>query len=174
MSRVTVMAALVLAVAAELPPSVASPTLRWPPLLLWNASASVPRGLYNLHPASPLYLNELVAVRPPASLARSLAARHYLPLGVPLLKHIAALPGQTVCRTARTITIDGHAVAVALRRDSHGRVLPSWHGCRTLHPGEIFLLNRTVPVSFDGRYFGVMPAASIVARATPLWIPKRP
>jgi conjugative transfer signal peptidase TraF len=174
MSRATVMAALVLAVSAELAPSLATSALHWPTLLLWNASASVPRGLYRLLPANPLHLNELVAAMPPQSLARFLAARGYLPLGVPLLKHIAALAGQIVCRKARTITIDGHTVAMALRRDSHGRLLPFWHGCQMLRPGEIFLLNRNVPDSFDGRYFGVLPASSIIGWTVPLWTVEGP
>ena len=36
-----------------------------------------------------------------------LDTRGYLARGVPLLKHIAALPGQVVCRTDRTITVNG-------------------------------------------------------------------
>lgn len=155
-----------------------TPTLlRWnrtaipglPKLLLWNASASAPRGLYRLHPAKPLHVGELVAVQPPVPLAKLLAARGSLPRGVPLLKHIAALPPQTVCRHARIVTIDGVAVAAALDRDNLGRALPVWQGCRTLRAGEVFLLNRDAPNSFDGRYFGALPASTITARATPLW-----
>ena len=68
------------------------------PWLLWNASASVPIGLYAVHPVGPLRVGQLLIVSPPAPLARFLAARRYLPMGVPLIKHVAALPGQTVCR----------------------------------------------------------------------------
>jgi conjugative transfer signal peptidase TraF len=141
-----------------------------PKLLLWNASASVPRGLYLLRPTSPLHVGELVTVAPPEPLARFAAMRGYLPIGVPLLKHIAALDGQTVCRFARVVRVDGRAVAIARERDSVGRSLPSWQGCRTLRAGQVFLLNSTIPDSFDGRYFGVLPANSITARAEPLWI----
>ena len=38
-----------------------------------------------------------------------------------------------------------------------------------LRPGEVFLMNPTVPDSLDGRYFGPLPVASIVARAVPFW-----
>ena len=62
------------------------------PWLLWNASASVPIGLYAVHPVGPLRVGQLLIVRPPAPLARFLAARRYLPMGVPLIKHVAALP----------------------------------------------------------------------------------
>lgn len=145
------------------------PPLALPKLLLWNASASVPRGLYLLRSAMPLRRDELVVASPPAALARFLAARAYLPDGVPLLKHIAALSGQTICRTAHIITIDGSAVALARDCDHLGRALPAWKGCRTLRAGEVFLLNINVPNSFDGRYFGPLPAAAITARAAPLW-----
>lgn len=138
-------------------------------LLLWNASASVPIGLYLLDYARPLHIGELVTVTPPPHLAAFMAARAYLPRGVPLLKHIAALDEQIVCRRARTITIDGHAVAVALKRDSLGRSLPVWQGCRRLRRDEVFLLNPAAPDSFDSRYFGALPAKLIVAHATPLW-----
>ena len=141
-----------------------------PKLLLWNASASVPIGLYALRPEVALHTGELVAILPPTPLARYLAARGYLPNGVPLLKHILALPGQTVCRSGRVITIDGVAAGNALDRDHLGRSLPIWQGCRTLRAGEVFLLNPTVRGSFDGRYFGPLPAVSIIGRAEPLWI----
>jgi conjugative transfer signal peptidase TraF len=165
---------LTLALVAELGSSFIVPATAWPKLLLWNATASAPIGLYLLRPVTPLHIGELVAVTPPAPLARFMAARSYLPLGVPLLKHVGALRGQTVCRSARTVTIDGAAAATALDHDSRGWPLPVWQGCRTLHAGEVFLLNRTVLTSFDGRYFGVLPITTITARAVPLWISKEP
>ena len=77
------------------------------PKLIWNASASVPIGLYAVTPTRVHRVGELVVVRPPEALAAFLGARGYLARGAPLLKHIAALPGQFVCRTGPTITIDG-------------------------------------------------------------------
>ncbi len=165
--------ALVLELASSLTaPGVltnAQPVLVVPKFLLWNASASVPRGLYWLSSAKPLHVGELVTVEPPNRLAQYMAKRGYLPNGVPLLKHIGALPGQTVCRFSQTITIDGHAIARARERDSHRRLLTVWQGCRRLHTGEVFLLNPGVPDSFDGRYFGVVSSSTITARAVPLW-----
>jgi conjugative transfer signal peptidase TraF len=140
-----------------------------PKVLLWNASASAPRGFYLLRTARPLRIGELVSVSPPDALVKLAAERSYLPPGVPLLKHIAALVGQTVCRCRRNVTIDGRAVAVARERDTRGRLLPSWHGCRHLRAGQVFLLNPSIPDSFDGRYFGALPATAITARAEPLW-----
>jgi conjugative transfer signal peptidase TraF len=140
------------------------------PKLIWNASASVPIGLYAVHPAGTLRTGELLVVTPPEPLATFLDARHYLPKGIPLLKHVAALPGQTVCRMDDTISIDGITVGAALDRDHLGRSLPVWHGCRVIAAGEVFLMNRQSVASLDGRYFGPLPTTTIVGRADPIWI----
>jgi conjugative transfer signal peptidase TraF len=142
------------------------------PRLLWNASASVPIGLYAIHPAGRLTAGELLVVRPQDAVAQFMAARGYLALGVPLIKHVAALPGQIICRLGRTITVDGIVVAEALDRDARGRELPAWQGCRSVETGEVFLLNTDVPDSFDGRYFGPVPNSTIIGSATPVWLPK--
>ena len=125
--------------------------------LIWNASASVPIGLYAMHTVGALHVGELVVVMPPEPLASFLAERRYLPRGVPLLKHVVALPGQTVCRNGLTITVDGVAMGEALDRDSRGRPLPVWHGCRVVADGEVFLMNWQSADSLDGRYFGPCP-----------------
>ncbi len=140
------------------------------PKLIWNASASVPIGLYAVHPAGTLRTGELLVVTPPEPLATFLDARHYLPKGLPLLKHIAALPGQTVCRTGDSISIDDTVVGAALDRDHLGRSLPVWQGCRVISAGEVFLMNRQSVASLDGRYFGPLPTTTIVGRADPIWI----
>jgi conjugative transfer signal peptidase TraF len=140
------------------------------PRLIWNASASVPIGLYAVRPAGALGTDELLVVTPPGPLATFLDKRNYLPKGIPLLKHVAALPGQTVCRTGDTISIDGITVGVALDQDHLGRSLPVWQGCRVLAAGEVFLMNRQSVASLDGRYFGPLPTTTIVGRADPIWI----
>jgi conjugative transfer signal peptidase TraF len=140
-----------------------------PPKLIWNASASTPIGLYALRPIGALDDTELVAVMPPEPVASFLADGGYLPRGVPLMKRVLALPGQTVCRDGLRITIDHVEVGEAQARDRRGRDLPSWQGCRTLRLGEVFLMNPGVPDSLDGRYFGILPATSIIGRAAPLW-----
>jgi conjugative transfer signal peptidase TraF len=139
------------------------------PRFIWNASASVPIGLYAIRPAGALHVTELVVVRPPAALASFLDQRRYLPKGVPMLKRILALPGQTVCRSDRTITVDGIAIGEALDRDRNARALPTWHGCRVVGGHEVFLMNWQSEDSFDGRYFGPLPANTITGWADPLW-----
>lgn len=137
------------------------------PRLLWNATVSAPIGLYRLDPGDKPVVGDMVAYRPSPALARFMAERHYLPIGVPLLKHMAARPGATICRRDAAVTSDGRMVAVARAIDSHGRPLPVWRGCRVLRADQLFLLN-PAPDSLDGRYFGPVPASGLIARATPI------
>jgi len=140
-----------------------------PPALIWNASASVPIGLYRLLPADRVEVTDLVAVTPPTALAAFLAKRGYLPHGVPLIKRILALSGTTICRRGRAIVADDQPYGEVQERDSRGRPLPVWEGCRTLRDGEVFLMNWNAADSLDGRYFGPLPVSTIVARVVPVW-----
>lgn len=148
--------------------------LRPQPRLIWNATPSVPIGLYFSRPSGKLQIGELVVVSPPHALARYLEVRHYLPEGVPMLKHILALPGQTVCRKGRVILVDGRTMGTALDRDAHGRPLPVWQGCKRIPTGDVFLMNRKSADSFDGRYFGLLPSTTIAGRAEPVWTRQEP
>jgi len=139
------------------------------PKLIWNASASAPIGLYTVRTAADLGVTDLVAVDLPEPLASLLSQREYLPRGVPLMKRVAALPGQEVCRIEGTLSVDTIALAEALARDRRDRALPVWQGCRTIASSELFLMNWDVRDSLDGRYFGPIPKNSIIGRALPLW-----
>jgi len=142
------------------------------PRLLLNTTASVPVGLYGLSPAGSPRAGDLVVVGPDPTLAAFLDQGGWLPRGVPLIKPVAAVAGQSVCRVGQTVTIDGHRIAPALGVDGRGRPLPTWSGCRTLGSGEVFLL-APAPGSLDGRYFGVTDGSRILARARPLLVGKQ-
>ena len=148
-----------------LAPAVVPSRLR----LVWNVSASVPVGLYRLVPVAILRVGDLVAVRPSPGLASFMAARRYVEAGALLVKPVAAVAGQRVCRSGAVVTLDGVAVATALVADRMRRPLPVWTGCRRLRRGDVFLLVPGVPASFDSRYFGPVSATTIVGRAVPLW-----
>ena len=139
------------------------------PAYIWNASNSVPIGLYRLQPAGSLAVTELVAVRPPEPLATFLDLNGYLPIGVPMLKRVLALPGQTVCRKGVTISVDAIDMGEAFSRDSRGRPLPVWQGCRVVGADELFLMNWQSEDSLDGRYFGLFPTSSVIGKALPVW-----
>src|SRR4051812_13603240 len=154
--------------------SVATVLLLWtiggaPPRYIWNASNSVPIGLYRLQPMTALVVTELVAIQPPDLLAAFLDLNGYLPIGVPMLKRVLALPGQTVCRTGLTVTVDGIDVGQAHERDGRGRPLPAWHGCGVIADGDVFVMNWQSPDSLDSRYFGPLPASAVLGRAIPVW-----
>ena len=122
------------------------------PRYIWNASESVPIGLYRLRPTGQLFATELVAVEPPEPLATFLASRRYLPRGIPLLKRVLALPGQTVCRDQLTITVDkieiGEARAARQPRPPAARLAGlSRHRRRRSLPHELAvggLVRRTI------------------------------
>ena len=136
---------------------------------VWNATASVPTGLYAIRGKASLHVGERVAIEPPPEVRRLLAESHNLPTNVPLLKRVAAVRGQRVCRFRHGVTIDGEFAGVARARDRLGRPLPVWAGCRTLRIGEMFVMNPDAPDSFDGRYFGPLRLETVIGRATPVW-----
>ena len=139
------------------------------PRYIWNPSNSIPIGLYRVQPATRLTVTELVAVQPPDLLAAFLDLNGYLPIGVPMLKRVLALPGQTVCRNGLKIAVDGIDVGEVHERDAKGRPLPVWHGCRIIADGDIFVMNWQSPDSLDGRYFGPLPASAVIGKAVPVW-----
>jgi conjugative transfer signal peptidase TraF len=139
------------------------------PRYIWNASRSVPIGLYRLHPTGRVAVSQLVAVQSPEPLATFLADRRYLPRGIPLLKRVLALPGQAVCRDQLAISVDNIEMGAAREHDRSGRPLPIWQGCHVVADGEVFLMNWRSADSFDGRYFGALPASAIIGTAEPLW-----
>ena len=139
------------------------------PRLVWNASASVPIGFYTVAPAERIEVPDLVAVMPPEPFASFMAERGYVARDVPLLKRVLGLPGQRLCREGRAITVDGVPLGDARDRDSLGRDLPVWQGCRIIAEGDVFLMNPDVCDSLDGRYFGPFPVSAVIGRATPLY-----
>ena len=139
------------------------------PRLVYNASTSLPMGFYRVMPIDDLRRGDLVVVPVPERHQSLALERGYLDRGVNLIKRVASLRGDHVCALDRVISINGTAVARSLKRDSAGRRMPVWTGCRTLREGEFFALIGEVDASFDGRYFGPMACARIVGKAVPAW-----
>src|SRR4051794_27623250 len=78
-----------------------------PPRLVWNASPSAPIGLYAVSPGADFGTGNMVIAWPPANVRLLAESRRYLPLGVPLVKRVAAGPGDQVCASGTAITING-------------------------------------------------------------------
>ncbi|NIJ63126.1 conjugative transfer signal peptidase TraF [Sphingomonas leidyi] len=145
-------------------PPVYSPA----PRLVWNASASAPIGLYWVWPGDAPARGEMAVAWAPPRWRRLAAERHYLPANVPLVKRVAAVPGDRVCGAGAWVSVDGVAVASRLARDPSGRALPWWQGCHRLAQGEYLLLMDALD-SFDGRYFGISSGHDLVGRARLIW-----
>lgn len=136
------------------------------PRLVWNFTHSVPLGLYRVSQVQPSR-GDFIAIAPMGATREALDTYGVLPAGNLLLKQLAAIRSDTVCREETIITINGAIAAVAKLRSSDGRLLPVWTGCRTLGSDEILAL-APHPSSFDGRYFGPIDASQIVGVVSPL------
>lgn len=138
------------------------------PVLVWNASASAPVGLYGVG-GEHLRPGDMVIAWPPDHIRRLAARRRYLPANVPLVKRVAAAHGDTACAWGNRILVNGRLAATRLARDGAGRPMPRWSGCITLRHGAMLLLMADSAASFDGRYFGPTDRDDVVGKATLLW-----
>src|SRR5262245_30483460 len=137
------------------------------PRLVWNASASLPLGLYRIETV-PVRHGNLVLIRLPTHIAELAHRRGYLPKSAYLIKFVLAVAGDEVCRLGAHLLTRGVFVARALPRDRLGRRMPIWYGCRRLTSGEFFVLAYN-PQSFDSRYFGPLSVRDVLGRAILLW-----
>lgn len=135
--------------------------------LVYNGSPSAPPGFYWVDDRPP-EKGDFVLVRVPEELRTLVDRRGYLPQHVPLIKRVAGVDGDEICRRGEQILVNGKPAAKAKSVDGSGRPMPVWSGCKTLTEGELFVLQRH-PQSFDGRYFGPIQSDLVVGRATLLW-----
>lgn len=145
---------------------IAAGTRENPPFI-WNASRSVPIGLYRVLEHPPVQ-GELAAIRLPHSIATLANERGYLPGRALLLKPIIAVGGGRICRWRNQVFVNGVLRAQSVDFDSRGRRLPAWTGCVTLAADQALVLGRPHD-SFDSRYFGPISVGAIVGRAIPIW-----
>ena len=121
--------------------------------LIWNRTASAPVGLYWVKDG-PVTYNRWAVLSPKSDASEWAQHNGFVGKDWPLLKAIAGLPSDKICRENETILINDEVLAIALKQDDLQRDLPVWSGCRTLSEDEVFLLNAH-PKSLDGRYFGI-------------------
>lgn len=140
------------------------------PQIMYNTTASVPVGFYLIGDKDEIKVGDLAAMELTSNLQKLAEERQYIGPGIPFLKHIMALKGDTVCRENTLVSVNGISVATTIETDSKGREMPVWQGCYVLKPSEFFALNPDVQTSFDGRYFGILSANLIIGKAKPLWI----
>ncbi len=155
-------------VAAPVLVLVAAAVLGIPDRILYNPSPSIAPGFYARIDA-PVEAGAIVTVRAVDVAGAYATARDFADPGDRFIKRVAATRGQVVCASGTVIRIDAIIVAHRAERDSAGRRLPTWSGCRTLSGDELFLLGDT-PDSFDGRYWGLTALDLIEG----IWRPLRP
>ena len=136
--------------------------------MVWNASASIPIGLYWVENRQPK-ISEIAVLKPPPWAQMIAENREYLPSTAWLLKPVVATQNGVVCRFGRRIYVDGKVVARTLATDRNGRPMPVWKGCKVLKNDELFLLSKCRD-SFDSRYLGAVETALVIGTAKPLII----
>ncbi len=143
-------------------------------------SPSAPAGLY-IPTAEPLAAGVWVQLCLPKPIVSFGRARGYHPAGWPparcpdgsaaVLKRIAALPGDLVEVREEGIAVNGRLLPGTRPQpiDSERRPLPRLAGLRRrVAHGQCWVYSDTVPNSWDSRYYGPLPIASIVTPMRPL------
>lgn len=136
----------------------------------WTGSG--PRGIWQFKD-SDVTRGAWVAVCPEPAFAALGRARDYLSAGpcagnvMPMLKRVAALPGDVVEIGRSGILVNGTSLpqTSALPEDSEGRLLPHppW-GLHTVLPETLWVVNPRHD-SFDSRYFGPVDASRVLSVA---------
>lgn len=140
-----------------------------------NLTPSEPLGLWRIDALQrPVAIGDLVFICPPETSAIEEArVRGYLRRGLcaggfaPLIKTVAALPGQHVDITDH-VAIDGRNLpASTLRdRDGEGRALTPDPG--GIVPPHHLFLHSSFASSYDSRYFGPVPDSGLLGLAQPV------
>ena len=136
------------------------------PLVIWNASESVPIGWYFVAKHQPK-IGEIAVIKPVDWVQIYASSRGYLPQDVWLLKPVFASHPSIICRSGSHVFVDGKQVAKAKIMDNQHRLLPVWKGCKALASTQYFVIGRHRD-SFDSRYFGPIEKHQVIGTAFPL------
>ena len=154
------------------------------PHIMYNFTPSMPMGFYWIwRPHGAVEVGDVVLACVPLDTpaAREGLRRHYLPVhqfGVarcpgdvyPVVKPVAAGPGDTVKLSLAGVTVDHHRLpnSAIIHEDPQGRTV--WHmplGTYKVPAGTFWLISSFNRLSFDSRYWGPVPRADILRRAEP-------
>jgi conjugative transfer signal peptidase TraF len=149
-----------------------------------NLTASMPVGIYLVHPTKTFRRGSIVVACPPADAQRIgfqngylAPARGILPSSrcdagsAPLLKYAIALGGDVVQLNDRGLEVDGQVIDAhkIARVDRNGRALTSIpNGAYHLEAGDVWLYSPAA-YSWDSRYFGPAKVRDVLGTAVPLW-----
>lgn len=141
-----------------------------------NVTPSLPLGIWR---TAAIDNAEFVEFCLPDGPAKEVAvARGYLPNGLcsggvaPLLKPVTARQGDRVTVTSSGVSVNGEQVVYRIApADSTGRPLPAAElGTHEVSQRELWVLSSYNPGSFDSRYFGPIPASSVIHGMVPVLV----
>ena len=136
-------------------------------LVIWNKTASAPKGVY-LWKSAHVENGDWAILKGTSASALWIADHGYIGSGWPIIKRVVAGEGDEICRENLVISVNNMPIAEALERDFYGEKLPSWSGCKRLKANQYFLINNH-PHSLDGRYFGPEEASDLSGSARLIW-----
>lgn len=136
-------------------------------LFIWNRTDSAPRGLY-LKQSVPPQRGDWTLLSSSSETARWIASHGYIAHDWPIVKRVAGVSGDEICRDRTWILVNGDIAAKAQIHDGLSQELPIWRGCFVLKTDEVFLLNDH-PMSLDGRYFGAEKRSDLLGSAKLIW-----
>jgi len=131
--------------------------------LIVNTSPSMPSGVYWItRGAAPMARGSVVLFAPPDGVHELIYGRGWLPQGMPLLKMVGGIAGDTYCVLDGRFVVAGTDIGPVFARDSQGLPVPQIVGCRRVGAGEFLPVASTFDRSFDGRYFGAVPMRNVL------------
>lgn len=145
--------------------------------LTFNHSNSLPVGIWRVR-QEPVHRGAVVLVCPDnGPMFQAALKSRYIDPGrcnggfAPLLKPVAAVPGDRVVVADSGVTVNGVPIANSALKpvDGAGRLLPRHQiGAHVVRSGEVWLISDYNPYSFDSRYFGPIGASRIRGVARPV------
>ncbi|QAB01120.1 MULTISPECIES: conjugative transfer signal peptidase TraF [Agrobacterium tumefaciens complex] len=140
-----------------------------------NLTPSEPLGIWRIDALHrPVAIGDLVFICPPETSAIEHArVRGYLRRGLcdgrfaPLIKTVAALPGQHV-DIAGHVAIDGRPLSASTVRDRDGEGRPITPDPGGIVPPHHLFLHSSFASSYDSRYFGAVPDSGLLGLAQPV------
>jgi type IV secretory pathway protease TraF len=130
---------------------------------VYQGSDSMPKGWYVYTPPPvSLKRGQVVVFKLTPVWNKYLVDHHWLLPHALLMKPIAAIPGDFVCIQNHELSINHQPITSIVVDYAPGKPLPQLSFCRTLLPGEYWMVSTHILRSFDSRYFGPIQQAQIV------------
>jgi len=141
------------------------------PLIIYNATDSLPHGIYRVIKQQTYKRGDLIVFPIPEQVRSLVLERGWLKPDSYLIKPVAAINGDNMWITCGQVFVNGKYFGVIKKQDRKGLPLPSLVINDTLSAGEIAVLQRSDD-SFDSRYFGPIDERQIIGRAVPILVYK--